>query len=213
MKSIDRYFDIVRLFPNFFRNNVSLNIILDKRVLEDYARSIDKQIGVIYESDYHIFIVDLVQNRSGDFFTYSRIISPNTNNGVVIIPYNGDKFCLLKQFRHGTREIELEFPRGFSEANISSEENAKKEIYEEIGAKAITINFEGSIISDTGLTGGLVDVFSIQIDRTRNYSFDEGINEVIWVNRYELKELIKQNKIRDSFTISSMVKYLFNRER
>lgn len=212
MQAIDRYFQIVRLYPNFFRSNMSLNIVLNKNVLEDYAKSKNKQIGVIYESNYHIFIVDLIQNKSGEFFTYSRIINPNTNNGIVIIPYDGDRFCLLKQFRHGTREIELEFPRGFSEPNISPEENAKKELYEEIGANAITINFEGSIVSDTGLTGGLVDVFSIQIDKTRRYSYDEGVNEVIWVSMYELKKLIKQNKIRDSFTISSISKYLINRE-
>lgn len=213
MQSIDRYFEIVRLFPSFFRNSETLNIVLDKKVLEDYAKNKSKQIGVIYESSYHIFVVDLIQNNSGDFFTYSRIINPNRNNGVVIIPCSGDKFGLLKQFRHGTREVELEFPRGFSEPNIPPEENAKKELYEEIGANAIFVNFEGRIISDTGLTGGLVDVFSIQIDKTRYNSYDEGIEDVIWASLDEIKQLIKKNKIRDSFTISAISKYLINRER
>lgn len=212
MQSIDRYFEIVKLFPDFFRNGETLNIVLDKKVLEDYTKNKSKQIGVIYESSYHIFVVDLIQNNSDDFFTYSRIINPNKNNGVVIIPCNGEKFGLLKQFRHGTREMELEFPRGFSEANISPEENAKKELYEEIGASATSIKFEGSIISDTGLTGGLVDVFAIQIDKTRHYSYDEGIKDVIWVSLDEIKQLIKKNRIRDSYTISAISKYLINSE-
>lgn len=212
MKSIDRYFEIIELFPLFFRQNENLNIVLDKKTLEDYAVNFDNKIGVIYESPYYLFIVDLIRDKSGGIFKYSRIINPNINNGVVIIPCKGEKFGLLKQFRHGTREIELEFPRGFSEPNITSEDNVRKELYEEIGARAIQIEFEGSIISDSGITGGLVDVFTVQIDEVRDYSTAEGIKEVIWVNLYQIKELIKENKIRDSFTIAAISKYLINRE-
>lgn len=211
MGPIDRYFELVKQFPHLFRDDKDLHIIKDQKFLENYAGRTGEKVGVIYESSFHLFVVDLIQNRSGEFYTYARILNPNTKNGVVVIPYKDGKFALLKQFRHGTRDLELEFPRGFSEPGISPEENAKKELYEEIGARALRVNNEGSLISDTGLTGGEVDIFYMEIDKIRHFSADEGVKDLLWVGLEEMMALIRNNTIRDAYTISAISKYLINR--
>ncbi len=213
MKEIDKYLELVNNYPHYFKQNSNIKLVLDKSTLESHVNITGKQIGVIYESSYHIFIVDLIEDTNGKLYQYSRLISPKNTNGVVIIPIKDQKLALLKQFRHGTREFELEFPRGFSEPGISPEENAKKELFEELGAEILNICHEGSVISDTGLTGGTVDIFSIEVNSVGKLSQEEGISEVYWYTLEELKELIKENKIRDSFTLSAMMKYSINKGR
>jgi 8-oxo-dGTP pyrophosphatase MutT (NUDIX family) len=48
----------------------------------------------------------------------------------------GNKIVFLKQFKHGKREYKIELPGGFSEKCLTMQENAKLEIYEELGSAA-----------------------------------------------------------------------------
>ena len=209
--AISRYLEIAKGYPELFNNNENLFIILDRAQMEEYASANNKQLGIIYESRYYLFAVDLVTNKSGELFTYSRIINLNPTNGVVIIPVFNNKIGLLRQLRHATRQNELELPRGFSEPDIPPQENAKKELFEEIGATTISSSYLGSIVSDSGVSGGKVDIFAMEIDRVGNCNCEEGISSIEWHDMNGILELIQSNEIRDSFTISAVFKYLISK--
>ncbi len=210
MDSIKRYIELTKKFPSLFAQSKHLSLILDEEKMRQFSETSGLPLGVIYESPYHIFIVDLINEESGLNYGYARLLNPNPTNGVVLIPIYDKKIVLLKQFRHGTRSFEYELPRGFSEPNLSPDQNAQKEISEEIGAKVKRIHYEGNIITDSSLSGGIVDIFSIDITAPTKFATQEGIEDAIFLTIDEMKNMIKTNQIRDSFTISAIAKYMIN---
>ena len=210
MENFNRYFAILSERLELFTNRDPLKIISRREDLEAFEQQQHCKLGVIYESKYHILLVDLVEDEQGRRYAYDRIISPNKYNGVVLIPYEGEKYALLKQFRHASREYELEFPRGFSEPDLSAKANAQKEIYEELGAEVLSIRHEGAILSDSGLTGGSIEIYSISVTAVQPSVGYEGIESVLWVTENELLQLICDNKVRDCFTIAAFAKYRMN---
>ena len=83
--------------------------------MERFQLVTGKRIGVVYESDYNILVVDLVYQIPGNYFTYERIIPKNHSGGVVILAFHNQNIIFLKQFRHATRDFEYSLIRGFSE--------------------------------------------------------------------------------------------------
>jgi 8-oxo-dGTP pyrophosphatase MutT (NUDIX family) len=61
-----------------------------------------------------------------------------TNDWVVVVPVidGGDSFFMVRQWRHGAREISLEFPGGVIETGETPEEGATRELREETGCSA-----------------------------------------------------------------------------
>ncbi len=210
MDSIQRYFELSNKFPSYFTQSEQLPLILEEEQIRQFSITTGQPLGVIYESPYHIFIVDLLKGETGTNYGYARLLNPNPTNGVVLIPFYQQKIVLLKQFRHGTRSFEYELPRGFSEPYLSPEKNAQKEIDEEIGATVKSIHYEGNIITDSSLGGGPVDIFSLDITAPTKFATQEGIEEAIFLTVDEMKDMIKTNQIRDSFTISAIAKYVIN---
>lgn len=207
MDSISRYMYYINKYPDRFINNPLLNMVLEEEELRRTSNQMNKSIGVVFENEYITLVVDLIKNAEGNCYTYSRILNKNEYNGVVVIPIMGDRIVFIKQFRHATRNYELELPRGFSEGHLSKEENARTEIYEELGVKAYDIKCLGTVVSDSGLVGGVVYVFCCKIDHIGNLEEEEGIENVSILTWDEIDEYIRENKIRDSFSISALYKY------
>lgn len=207
MDKIERYFDYIEMFPEFFSQNHSLRIITDRKVIEEYALNNNTDMGVIHENKYFAIVVDLLETESGNRYTSTRIINRNGYNGVVVVPIYNEKIVLLEQFRHGTRKLEMELPRGFSDPGLSPKENALKEIFEEIGGKVSKLESCGSVISDTGLTGGEVHVFICNLESIGNMSREEGIKGYKLLSVAEIEELIYKGIIKDAFTISAISKF------
>lgn len=206
MDKIARYFDYIEMFPKLFSPNHYLRIVTDRKEITEYALNDDNGIGVIYENEYFAVVVDLLETESGNRYTSTRIINRNGYNGVVIVPIYNEKIVLLEHFRHGTRQLEIELPRGFSDPGLLPEENAIKEVFEEIGGKVSKLESCGSIISDTGLTGGEVHIFTCNLESIGNVSSEEGIKEYKLLSLAEIEELIYKGIIKDSFTISAISK-------
>ncbi|MDR2097561.1 MAG: NUDIX hydrolase [Spirochaetaceae bacterium] len=61
-----------------------------------------------------------------------------TNDWVVVIPVldGGDSFFMVRQWRHGVKEISLEFPGGVIESHETPLEGAERELREETGCIA-----------------------------------------------------------------------------
>ena len=152
---------------------------------------------------------DLIIQKDGNTFPYMRLLAKNSYTGSVILPFYKNKIVLLKQFRHGTRSIEYEIPRGAFEENLTPLDNAKKELKEEIGQNALNITFLGTTIADTSFGTGEVHLFSCELNEIPTIlEENEGISDICLVTKEELFTLINSNTIKDSFTLAAVLKAL-----
>lgn len=204
MKNKERYFDLIEERPECFMQSDSLKIILDKNAIEEFEKTSEREIGVIYESPYSILLVDLVENSQGMKFTYERIIPAIKDKAVVIVTIFQGKYVLLNQYRHSLRGYQYSFPRGYGEEGLSGEMNAKKEIKEEIGANIISIKQIGTIIADSGLSGNRVDVFVCDVENIQLKKGYEGIKEYQLFDKKELDCMISRGIIDDGYTLAAL---------
>lgn len=207
MTSIEAYMQIYKEYPEYFKQDDDIQLILDEATLLKFSEEHNYELGLIYETNYFWVINDLVENSSRRF-PYMRVIHKVDSNGVVIIPRIGDKIVFLRQFRHGTRQLELELPRGFAEEGQTVYENAAREIFEEVGTQAKDIELLGSIISDSALTRGPVYILLCDIGNIGHLDQDEGIKGTVLLTVDDVMHYIQSNKIRDSFSICAMMKMI-----
>jgi ADP-ribose pyrophosphatase len=167
---------------------------------------------LLYEDNYIAVLRDQVKFPGGASGRYLRIIEKSSFGhgiaGIVVVPRLEDKFVLLRTFRHPTRSWEIEFPRGFSDAGQSPEENARREAREELGHDIHDLKYLGSVKCNTGLLASTVLVY----EGTLQVSFDdlcpddknEAIDHYIIKTRQELTAMIREGKISDGFTLSAL---------
>lgn len=211
--------DELKKYVKFFKNNPSLVTqsseypiadIADINVIKEIVRNQEvykQKYGIVYNSSFNTMVVDPIKNGK-EIFAYERIVPSALKNGVVLFTVCKEKVVLLRQFRHAIRRVQLCCPRGFGEPGISTVDNAKKELYEELGAVAIEEPVElGIITADSGLSGGSATVFLIKIDEYDNVD-SEGIEEIIEVPFEEMQQCVQNGEINDGYTLAAYALYL-----
>ena len=207
-----RYLALMDERPECFQNTGPIYIVKDWTVIEEYQQRTGKTIGVCYESEYNIFVVDLVYEHEGEFFCYERILPATPKGSVVCVPEYNSQYILLKQYRHSMRDYQYAFPRGYAAPELTGEQNACKEIEEELGAKVTKTRFLGSVVADSGLSGQTVEIYVCYVESYQNHYGYEGIVETYIASEDELVQMIRNNKITDGFTLAAYC-YLVSAKR
>ena len=198
-----RYMELKQEHPEYFKNSKIFTIEFNPDIIKNFEEKNGKKIGVIYESPYNILVVDLVYNQTGEYFTYERLLPAVKNGAVVCIPKLNNRFILLKQYRHTLQDYQYAFPRGYADINCTAEENAEKELMEELGATATNLKCLGTIIPDSGISRGEATFFLCEIDNYAVIPGYEGIEDICIVSSYELTEMISKKVITDGFTLGA----------
>ncbi|MFR6498192.1 MAG: NUDIX hydrolase [Coprococcus comes] len=191
------YIELTNKRPDLFIQSEDLLIITDPDTVNEYVADSGQRLGVVYKSQWNTMLVDLVKNKNGDLFSYDRLIGTSTGVPVVTIPVYDGKFVLIKQYRHAIRSIQYAFPRGFGEDGLSAEENAVKELLEEVGATFADdarIKVIGSVTADSGITSGKVFVVYCEIISYEEKIGYEGIQKTILLSERELGDWIKEGE-------------------
>jgi 8-oxo-dGTP pyrophosphatase MutT (NUDIX family) len=110
--------------------------------------------------DARIFSVTncLCLSPEGDRESFTVI---ETNDWVVVVPVldDGDAFFMVRQWRHGSREMSIEFPGGVIEACESPLEGAARELREETGCVAGKITKLGVMSPNPAIMSNRVHFF------------------------------------------------------
>jgi len=210
MTAIERYQQLLKERPEEFRQSDKglIHIVTGRETLEKYQKAHpEKRIGVVYESPYHLMVVDLIDGGGGKYYTYERVLEQDSGAAVVFPITPDGKIVLLRQFRHAMREEQLSLPRGFGRKGYTAEGNARKEAGEEIGADDTKPILLGEVVANSGLSGVKVKVYLFKIHDYRTAYGNEGIVEALAVTDNELEKLIIDGKINDGFTLSSWTLY------
>lgn len=178
-------------------------VLREKGLPEEWA-----SIGLLVDDPYILVLRDLVflPNAPERSFGYIRIIARaylEQGIGVVVLPLWRDKIVVLQQYRHATRNWHYECPRGFGEPGLSPEENAAKEVEEEIGANILRLQSLGKYYSNTGLEVQPVHLYWAEVDEPKAKNEAEGIAQLLFLSVPEFEHWILEGKINDGFTIAA----------
>ena len=171
----------------------------------------DKGFGIVYEDAYQFIVRDKVKFPNGRVVGYVRVVTKGEIRGgcgTVVLPMIGDSVVFIRLFRHATRTWEWELPRGYQEPDISIEENAIKELKEELNVDVDSVKLVGRVKSNTGISSGeaTVCVADIPKNQIENIvvSKDEAISDFQIVSKTELNQFIEQS-VTCGFSLSTIL--------
>jgi len=129
------------------------------------------------------------------------IVHPS--NAVAILPLNGDRCKLLKQYRYAIDQNIFEAPAGTMEPGEDPLETARRELIEETGFTAQTIVSKGFIYTTPGYTDEKIFLFEARdLSPSQEYGKDEDeVIEVVDIAISDLIGMIRNGIIVDAKTI------------
>lgn len=156
---------------------------------------------IIVENQY----VTVFFNESG----HLRI--SQKHGGVVVIPECNGKYALIQHSRNGV--VLIEFPRGFIENGESHIDGAERELREELNLVSVNSYLLGELVTDSGLITDNVRAVLCEVKDTSQLSLQssEGVIGCDYYTYDEVIELVKNGKVKDNFTLASLMLLQTNR--
>ncbi len=212
-----RYFEFVQRYPHRFTNVPGgIEILLDPDLIAQaeaavaarlVARGLPAEwaeVGVAFQDQYLLMLRDAVRFPDGTLGTYLRMTSMAEDvPGVVILPMYQGKVVLERHYRHGPRAWLLEIPRGFGDRGFTPEENAQRELLEEIGAPIVRLESLGHVYVNSSSIGGYDCLFFAEIAALGKLDVGEGISGTMLVDIDQFNEMVASGEITDGFTLSA----------
>ena len=217
MASLTKYFKLIKEHPQLFVNpdeDGIIRIITDPETIKLLQAEKKKEykevgkkpkwidIGMLSEDPWFWVLRDLVEFPDGKIGGYIRFINRKSQEGgfnVVLMCVQSDRVLMIKRFRHEERNWSWEFPRGFGEQGLSAEENAYKELEEEIGIKNARL-IQLTNVSE-GQGGTAVYLAEIPDQKQIILELGEGISDYRWVSLSEFELLVMQGQLNDRFSL------------
>ena len=203
---IDRYMGLVAERADLFAPEAGYSYVVDEARLRE-ASTDGAPLGLLYASDYHYLLVDLIQMSDGAMLRYERFVQRASGRGVVVVPESEDGIVLLQQERPPAGGVFWGFPRGFGEDGLEAHENARKEVTEELSCTACDFTELGSFVADTGVTGDRVVAFNCTVADVAPSVGYEGTLSWRAVSYEELRTMVRAGEIDDGMTLSALRLY------
>ena len=162
------------------------------------------RVGIVYQDQYVRILRDAVRFPTGLLGTYIRFVGKGDDPpGVIILPFYQGQVLLIRHFRHATRTWHIEIPRGFGKQGYSSEENARRELEEEIGATISRLIPLGSVYPDASMSTECNALFFAEVTSYGKAEEEEAIISILPVSVAEFERMISENEITDGFTLAA----------
>jgi len=162
------------------------------------------QVGITFQDAFLLLLRDAIRYPDGSLGTYIRVSSQwERGPGTAILPHYQGQILLLSHFRHATRNWHLEIPRGYGTRGLSLNENARKELKEEVGAVTSRLVSLGQVHPDTGMTSDVTELFYADIESYTGIEELEGVARMVPVAVTDFEQLIRDSKITDTFTVAA----------
>ncbi|MGB8085149.1 MAG: NUDIX hydrolase [Nitrososphaeraceae archaeon] len=156
----------------------------------------------IYENRWITLYQDKVQvSSSGNTIEYTWYKSPDV---VIIVPFlDNNTVVMIKQFRYPLQKILLEFPAGHIEPGENMMTTAKRELLEETGYLAKTLDHVYSYHPSVSKSRQIVHLFKaayLTKERPKHEPTEE-ITDIEAIAVSQLKDLIKEKKVENAGTL------------
>jgi len=165
------------------------------------------------DRDYKVFRIKVDTslsprtNKAGQFYVI------DTNDWVNVIPLTEEgEVVMIKQFRHGSKEVTLEIPGGLVD-DESPEKAAQRELLEETGYQGNGVTYLGSTNPNPAIFNNLCHTYLVENARKtsdKDLDDDEDI-EVVHVPLADIPGLIADGTINHALVIIAF-HFLFARQ-
>jgi ADP-ribose pyrophosphatase len=201
--SRQEYLELMKRYPNLIQlqgdfSKGEIQIILDPQEMADIEKATGRDVGVMMQDKYWLWINDACLFPGGRKGVYGRILwvkSLESCPGVVVLPVMPDgKIVLNCNFRHATRSWEIELPRGLINFGEEPEAAAKRETIEETGMVVDDLILLGEAATDTGITNTVVPIFVAKVldKQSPQQEESEAIEEILSLTIQEIKQAFLQ---------------------
>ncbi len=175
-------------------------------------KMIEKRLSgeTIFEGHVVKLVKDKVLCPNGNE-SFREIVRHNGGAAVLCINEN-EEILLVKQFRYAYDEVMYEIPAGKLEKNEDPLLAAKRELEEETGNKAESLDFLGAIYPTCGYSSEIIYLYLARNCKKTQTHFDD--DEVIESKFYKLddvKNMILNGEIKDAKTICALSYYLMRK--
>lgn len=157
---------------------------------------------------------DAVHPRTGVGRTYYVLQAPTYVNVVALT--TDARMVLVRQWRHGVREVCLELPAGLAEPNEPPEQAAARELLEETGYEAGRVSLLGSVQPNPAHQDNRLYTVLAEdcraVDRGPNPDEGEDI-EVVLIDPADLTELFRTGALANAMTVCGLFSWLDSRGR
>lgn len=155
---------------------------------------------------YYDHLVDHEGNEVEDYLVIEgRNPRANLVTGVDVLPVLGDKFLLMRVYRHALGRELWEVPRGFIDEHETASEAALRELNEETGLRCAPTDLLalGTYAPEPGTLSAYAALFAAtRCEGTPRQPKDEiGIGNFALLARKEVEELIAAGEIAHSGTL------------
>ena len=177
-----------------------IELILDLDVMREVEGKTGREVGVVYEDRYWIWLNDAVIFPGGRKGVYGRMVWKSGlegPSGVAVLPLRSDgKIVLNCMFRHSTRCWALEIPRGMTDHGEAPLQTARRELGEETGWHATSIEFLGEVTPETGMVGSSVCVYLAHLSHEENQQAEdsEAIAKTISLTPNEIRHMLSMQR-------------------
>jgi ADP-ribose pyrophosphatase len=159
---------------------------------------------------FHVFSIrtdTAISPRTGmehDFYVIE------SRNWVNIIPLTNDhQVVMIRQYRHGSREVTLEIPGGLVDPGDTPEEAAARELSEETGYQTEELTKIGVANPNPAIFNNRCYTFMARnVSKTQNPMPDQTEDiEVVLIPLVDIPELIRKGKIDHAIVIGAFTHY------
>lgn len=163
-------------------------------------------IKSIKGADYSLFSVRIdtaLSPRTGKAHDFYVI---DTNDWVTIIPLtSASEVVMVRQFRHGIKEVTLETPGGLVDRASDPLESARRELLEETGYKAREMQLLGELYPQPALFNNRFFVYlGRDAEKITSPSQDEGEDlEVVLIPLHDINGMIRQGEIKHALVLAA----------
>ena len=144
---------------------------------------------------------------------YRETVIRGKNAAATLAVDNDGKLIFVRQYRHAFREMLLEIPAGVLEEGEEAEEGVLRELEEETGKKAETLEFLCEMYPTVGYCTEKIQLF-IATDLTEGQQKLDA-DEFVEIEKYtpeEAVDMIYKGEIKDGKTIAAVFAWMARKE-
>jgi len=164
---------------------------------------------IIYKSSWINLYIDKVLMPSGKIVEKYHFLDYQKEAVVVLLTDPNNRICFIQNLRYTTQRIDWELPSGGVEKDENILKSAEREVLEETGFKAENLKLFYTFNPSNGMSNQVVHIITAQVNDLTQQDFDtDEVEEVYWLSRKEVQELIKNKEMVDGVSLITILFYL-----